>query len=110
MKFDHVGYRSYKKQKDEFYYAPNKVWITAAENHPFKVEWLRYESDSPVLEPIKSQPHIGFHVENLEVALKGLNLLLGPIVINDQLRVAFCQYDDGSIIELMEKDESDCCK
>ena len=76
MEFDHVGYRSYTKREGESYFAPNKVWITAAEDHPFNVEWLRYEDDSPVLEPVKSQPHVGYHVKNLEESLKGMDLLM----------------------------------
>ncbi|MCK9287656.1 MAG: hypothetical protein PHU24_09025 [Sphaerochaetaceae bacterium] len=102
MKFDHVGYRSYKKRVGEFYYAPNKVWITDAEQHPFKIEWLRYEDDSPVLEPVKSQPHVGFMVDNLEKAMKGLDLLLGPMTIDEHKRVVFCQTKDGAVVELME--------
>jgi len=103
MKFNHVGYRSYVKREGEMYYEPNKVWITNAEGHPFKVEWLRYEDDSPVLEPVKSQPHVGFVVNNLEEALEGQNLLLGPMVINEHLRVAFCQTKDKVVVELMEQ-------
>jgi len=103
MQFDHVGYRSYKKRPGEFYYEPNRVWITDAEKHPFKVEWLRYEEDSPVLEPVKSQPHVGFTVDNLESAMKGLDLLLGPMVIDEHLRVVFCRSNDGVVVELMEK-------
>lgn len=102
MKFDHVGYRSYTKREGESYYAPNKVWITDAAEHPFKVEWLRYDDDSPVLEPVKSQPHIGFVVENLEDAIKNHTLLLGPMVINEHLRVAFVQSEDGVVVEFME--------
>lgn len=102
MEFDHVGYRSYKKREGEFYYAPNKVWITDAKQHPFKVEWLRYEEDSPVLEPVKSQPHVGFRVKNLEAAMKNLDVLLGPMVIDDHSRIAFCRTTDGAIVELME--------
>ncbi|MDD4572991.1 MAG: hypothetical protein PHR69_02125 [Sphaerochaeta sp.] len=102
MEFDHVGYRSYKKRDDEFYYEPNKVWITDSEKHPFKVEWLRYEANSPVLEPVKSQPHIGYRVKNLEEAMKGLDLLLGPMVIDEHKRVAFCRYEDGTVVEFME--------
>jgi len=102
MIFDHVGYRSYIKHDGEFYYAPNKVWITDSERHPYKIEWLRYDDDSPILEPIKSQPHVGFRVDDLEEAMKDMNLLLGPMAIDERKRVAFCRYADGAIIELME--------
>jgi hypothetical protein len=102
MEFDHVGYRSYEKRPGEFYYAPNKVWITNSDEHPFKVEWLRFEDDSPVEEPVKSQPHVGFRVPSLEAALQGQTLLLGPMIIDAHKQVAFCQTRDGAVIELME--------
>ena len=102
MEFDHVGYRSYEKREEEFYYSPNRVWITNSDRHPFKIEWLRFEDDSPVQEPVKSQPHIGFRVHNLKEALQGYTLLLGPMVIDEHKRVAFCQIQDGAIIELIE--------
>ena len=102
MEFDHVGYRSDEKRDGEFYYAPNKVWITNSDTHPFKVEWLRFEDDSPVQEPVKSQPHVAFRVNNLEEALQGQTLLLGPMIIDEHKRVAFCQFKDGAVIEFIE--------
>lgn len=102
MTFDHVGFRSYEKREGEFYYAPNKVWITDSEKHPLQVEWLRYEADSPVQEPVKSSPHIAFRVENLEKESNDMELLLGPMIIDIHTRVAFYRYNDGTIVELME--------
>lgn len=102
MEFDHVGYRSYEKRDGEFYYAPNKVWITDSSAHPFRVEWLRYDEDSPVQEPVKSRPHVGFRVDDLQSASRGLKLLLGPMVIDEQTVVAFYQSEDGAVVELKQ--------
>lgn len=102
MKFDHVGFRSYIQREDEFYYEPNKVWITDSQKHPFNVEWLRYEEDSPVLEPVKSQPHIGYVVDDIDEAMEGMKLLFGPVWIDDHKRIAFCLSEDDVVIEFME--------
>lgn len=102
MKFDHVGIRSFQKHDGEFYYAPNKVWITDSSAHPFSVEWLRYEEDSPVPEPVKSQPHVGFLVDDLESASRGMKPLLGPLVIDEHTTVAFYQSEDGAVVELKQ--------
>jgi len=103
FQFDHIGITTTDKKKNEFYYEPNKVWITDSESHPFHIEWLRYEPDSPVTEAIRTRPHIGYCVDNLkEVNIKGLNLILGPMIIDEHKTVAFYEYKDGSIIELME--------
>ena len=54
--FNHIGLVTSEKKQDEFYYAPNKVWITDSERHPYKIEWLRYEDDTPV--KIRSGPSL----------------------------------------------------
>ena len=100
--FDHVGLITDEKKEDEFYYAPNKVWITDSEKHPYKIEWLRYEKDTPVKNQVRTQSHIGYMVDSLEAASKGLKLILGPMVINEHKTVGFYECADGAIIELME--------
>ncbi|MGI5172792.1 hypothetical protein H0R92_04215 [Treponema sp. OMZ 840] len=102
MIFDHVGYRTTEKKEGEFFFAPNRVWITDSKKHPFNIEWLRYENDSPVKEPVKSSPHIGFRVENLETAMTGMEILLGPMEIDSKKRIVFCKTEDGAVVELME--------
>jgi len=102
MIFDHVGYRSYEKHDGEFYYAPNKVWITDAAKHPFRIEWLRYEGDSLVPEIVKNRPHVGFRIKNLAESSKGLELLLGPMIIDEKTLVGFYLSRDGGVVELME--------
>jgi len=103
FQFDHIGITTTEKKKNEFYYEPNKVWITDSESHPFHIEWLRYEPDTPVTDTVRTRPHIGYRVDNLkEVNIKGLNLILGPMVIDAHKIVAFYEYIDGSIIELIE--------
>lgn len=102
MEFDHVGYRSYEKREDEFYYAPNRVWITDSSKHKFRIEWLRYEEDSTVPESVKNQPHVGFRVNSLAEASEGLELLLGPMTIDEEITVAFYRSCDGGVIEFKE--------
>lgn len=102
MEFDHVGYRSYEKREDEMYYAPNKVWITDSSRHPFRVEWLRYEDDSPVPEIVKNLPHLGFIVEDIEAASRGMELLLGPMAVDQSTTVAFYLTADGAVVEFKE--------
>ncbi len=48
MQFDHVGIPTSERKSGETYVAATRVWVTDAHRHPFQVEWLRYEPDSPV--------------------------------------------------------------
>ena len=48
MTFDHVGMTTDVKQADEDWVEASRVWVTNPKEHPFSVEWLRYEPDSPM--------------------------------------------------------------
>lgn len=102
MKFDHIGLVTDEKKGEEIFINTTKVWVTDYNKHPYKVEWLRYESDSPVKGPVREKPHVAFAVANLEEASKCLKVLLEPFESVPGLRVGFYEYEDGAIIELME--------
>jgi hypothetical protein len=99
--FDHVGLPTEEKQRVEMYVATTKVWVTDPLVHPHKVEYLRYEPDSPVTGPVRELPHLAFRVDNLEEAVGSDQVLLGPFKPTAGLRVVFV-LKDGAIMEYME--------
>jgi len=99
--FDHVGLPTDTKQEGEMYVEQTKVWVTDPAAHPYRVEYLRFEPDSPVTGPVRDLPHIAFRVDNLEKAIEGEQVLLGPFNATDTLRVVFI-YKDGAVFEFME--------
>jgi catechol 2,3-dioxygenase-like lactoylglutathione lyase family enzyme len=101
MQFDHLGMITTEKKGDEMYVAASKVWVTDFQNHPFRIEWLRYESDSPVTGPVRELPHAAFRVDSIAEASRGLKVLIEPFDAGIAT-VAFFQTDDGAIVELME--------
>ncbi|MBS4207885.1 hypothetical protein [Bacillus sp. FJAT-50079] len=102
MKFSHVGITTNTKRPGEVYVAETKVWVTNADDHRFRIEWLRYEEDSPVSDIIKEMPHIGYEVESIDEVCSGLKCILGPFKVHDGKTVAFFELPDGAIIELIE--------
>ena len=58
MQFDHIGIVTTEKKPGEIFVAATRVWITDQEKHPYHVEWLRFEHDSPVTGPLRIGPHI----------------------------------------------------
>jgi len=102
--FDHVGVPTAEKQPDEMYVAETKVWVTDPARHPFKVEFLRFEPDSPVKGPVRDLPHVAFRVDNLDQAAAGAEIALGPFNATDTLRVVFV-LQDGAVFEFMESSE-----
>jgi len=105
MKFDHIGIVTDERKPGEIFIAPTRVWITDFTKHPFRVEWLRYEPDSPVTGPVRQGPHIAYRVASIAEASRGLKVLLEPFDVGFAV-VGFYQAADGAVVEFMEyKDE-----
>jgi len=101
MEFDHVGIVTTEKKAGEIFIEPTRVWITDFSKHPYRVEWLRYEPDSPVTGPVRQGPHVAYRVPSIAEASRGLKVLLEPFDVGFAV-VAFFQTPDGAVIELME--------
>ena len=105
MQFDHIGIVTDERKPGEIFIAPTRVWITDFTKHPFRVEWLRYEPDSPVTGPVRQGPHIAYRVPSIAEASRGLKVLLEPFDVGFAV-VGFYQTVDGAVVEFMEyKDE-----
>jgi hypothetical protein len=105
MQFDHIGIITTEKKPDEIFIEPTRVWITDFQKHPCRVEWLRYEPDTPVTGPVRELPHVAYRVESIAEASRGLKVLLEPFDAGIAV-VGFYQTDDGAVVEFMEyKDE-----
>ncbi len=99
--FHHIGLPTEDPQPDETYVAETKVWVTDPADHPYRVEYLRYEEDSPVTGPLREKPHVAYRVDDLRTALEGKELLLEPFTPMPGLSVAFFE-EDGVVIEYMQ--------
>ena len=103
MQFDHIGIVTTQKQVGEVFVPATRVWVTDQERHPFHVEWLRFEPDSPVTGPLRTGPHIAYRVDSVEAiseAGKGLEVLLEPFDAGFAV-AAFYQTPDGAVIEFI---------
>jgi hypothetical protein len=79
------------------------VWVTDAHLHPFGVEWLRFEPDSPVTGPLHDRPHLGFRVDRREEIAersRGMKVLLEPFDAGFCV-AGFYETADGVSIELV---------
>ncbi|MDA2927774.1 hypothetical protein MYX78_11195 [Acidobacteria bacterium AH-259-G07] len=102
MEFSHMGVITDQPKKDEIFVEATRVWITNFAKHPFHVEWLRFEPDSPVSGPVRNQPHVAYRVDSIEEASQGMKVLLEPFRPLENMRVGFYESSDGAVIELME--------
>jgi len=105
--FHHIGLPTDVSQPGEIYVESTKVWVTDPRKHPYKVEFLRFEKDSPVKGPVRDLPHVAYRVDDLKKALRGKNILLGPFNPTPGLSVAFILKDGVPLEYMMFKNESD---
>ncbi len=100
--FDHVGLTTTQQQPGERYVQKTKVWVTDPAVHPFRVEWLRYEADSPVSAFMQENPHVAYHVDSIAKESEGLEVLIEPFASVAGHVVGFFRTSDNVVIELME--------
>jgi len=103
--FHHIGMPTDEKQPGESYVEETKVWVTRPENHPYRVEFLRFEADSPVTGPIRDLPHVAFRLDgddaDIHAALEGEDVIMEPFTAMYGLQVAFFMKD-GAVFEYMQ--------
>jgi hypothetical protein len=102
MEFSHVGIVTDQPREGEVFVEATRVWITDFVKHPYHIEWLRFEPDSPVTGPVRYQPHVAYRVESIAKAAEGMKTLIEPFEPLAGLRVGFYQAADGAVIEFME--------
>jgi hypothetical protein len=75
--------------------------VTSPDTHPYRIEFLRFEPDSPVQGPVRERCHTAYVVEDLDRTILGANILLGPFDPLEGLRVVFVE-EEGAVIEYMQ--------
>ena len=99
--FHHVGLPTDEKHAGERWVPETKVWTTNPDDHPYRVEFLRFEPDTPVKGPVREQVHLAFKTDNLEREIQGEDILLGPFSPRAGLKVAFI-LKDRAVFEFMQ--------
>jgi len=103
MQFDHIGVITTQRHEGEMFIAPTRVWVTQFQEHPYHIEWLRFEPDSPVTGPVRETPHVAYRVDDLKAAAAapGLKVLIEPFDVGFAT-VGFFQTADGGVVEFMQ--------
>ena len=101
-RFDHIGVPTSERKQGESWVEATRVWVTSPRAHPYNVEWLRFELDSPVQGPLRTDPHVAYRVDDVHAAVEGHSVLAEPFDVGDGfLTVAFVQVD-GALVEFMQ--------
>ncbi|UQZ86422.1 hypothetical protein SK3146_05715 [Paenibacillus konkukensis] len=103
--FHHTGIPTTEIKPNEKYSAAAKMY-TSDHDGQFRIQWHRFEPDSPLHPLMKSLPHLAFKVNDLEAAIEGEEVILGPYEPIDDYRVAVIN-DNGVPVELIQTSLSD---
>lgn len=103
MKYHHLGIPTKEKLKDEIHLKELKMYVSGYGVNPYGVEWVRYEDDADYPEIVKTIPHVAFEVENIELAIKGKNVIIQPNSPSPGVIVAFIE-DNGAPVEFIQVD------
>ena len=101
--FHHIGIPTTTPRPGETCLEEARLHITDPEASEHRIEWLRFEDDSPLPEVLKTTAHVAFVVDDLDAALAGQDVLLEPFTPMEGVRVAFIM-DDGAPVEFMQLD------
>ena len=102
-RFDHMGIVTTEKQANESWVEATRVWVTNPREHAYNIEFLRFEPDTPVTGPLRTEPHVAYRVDDLEAAIEGKEVVLEPFDASGTgfARVAFVNVG-GALVEFMQ--------
>jgi len=100
LKYHHIGIPTDVPRENEEYLEKFKMYHCGYETSPYGVEWMRFESDSPLPELVKTVPHVAFEVDDLQAAIDGRDILIEPNSPFEGITVAFI-VDNGVPIEFL---------
>jgi hypothetical protein len=97
-KFHHIGIPMGEKTPEMVYYPSIKCWATDPDATPGRIEYIFFEPETTITEPVLSQPHVAFRVDDLAAEIQDKECVLGPIKLPEGVEVAFF-YVDGCLTE-----------
>jgi len=101
-RFDHIGLITDEQKPGESWVEATRVWVTSPREHPYNVEWLRFEPDTTVTGLLRTASHVAYRVDDVHAAIAGLEVLAEPFDVGDGfLTVAFAVVD-GAVVEFMQ--------
>ena len=103
LKYHHIGIPTREPRKGENYLAQFKMYVSGYQTSSYGVEWLRFDSDSPLPELVRTVPHVAFVVDDVSAAIAGKEVLIEPNSPSEGVTVAFI-VDNGAPVEFLQLD------
>lgn len=106
LKYNHIGIPTTENFQGEIELPDLGITVSDHESNPFGIQWMRFHDGSDYPDIVKRIPHIAFEVDDLEAALDGRKLLIGPNSPSAGVTVAFIEVN-GAPVELMYYSRND---
>jgi hypothetical protein len=100
-RYHHIGIPTQIPRPGEIHLPHLKIHVAGFESSAYGIQWMRYDSDAPYPEIIKTVPHVAFEVDDLAAALEGKEILTPPNSPGEGITVAMI-LDNGAPVELLE--------
>jgi hypothetical protein len=104
LKYHHLGIPTDVPREGERYLEEFGMYVSGYGESEYNIEWMRFEPGSPVHELIRTVPHIGFEVDDLDAAIAGKEVIVEPNCPSEGVRVAFI-VDNGAPVEFLEMEK-----
>jgi hypothetical protein len=102
-KYHHIGIPTNIARENETYLPKFKMFVSGYESSPYRVEWMRFEPDSPLPDLVKTVPHVAFEVDDLHAEIEGKEVIIQPNSPSNGVTVAFI-VNNGAPVEFLQFD------
>jgi hypothetical protein len=99
--FHHMGIPTTEVKPGERFSEQIGMYTSDSDCKNLRIQWHRFESNSSLHPLIRTVPHVALKVSDLDRAIEGYNLLLGPYEPIPGFRVAIIE-DGGCPVELLQ--------
>jgi hypothetical protein len=100
--FDHVGIVTTTVHPETQFDPGGRTWVTSPRRSKANIEWLRFEPDSPVDGPLRTQPHFAYRVVSLDRALEGHEVIYPPFTEGGGFARSAFVLIEGVVVELRQ--------
>jgi hypothetical protein len=102
-RYHHIGLPAADQEtpiEGETYIESSDMWISSPDDHPQRIEWLRYGPKNTTPDSFRNAPHLCYEVDDLRGFLESIGSDATPRPMGEPPFADVVFLDDGSGIEI----------
>tara|TARA_R100000365_G_C2733888_1_gene63584 strand:- start:696 stop:1034 length:339 start_codon:yes stop_codon:yes gene_type:complete len=99
--YDHIGIPTIHPSEGEVYQADISAHVYRVGTDGLRIEKIRFDTDAPFPQDVKTRPHIAFKVDDLAEAIFGKQIVMPPTEFKPGIQFAFVDIE-GTLIEFFK--------